>query len=92
MGRTIALESPPSRIVSVVPSITESILALDDVVYGIQATESTCKLFFHGWKNLKQAGYRLEGSGKHARHIKISSSEDLEPERVADMIEIAARR
>lgn len=29
VGRTIALESPPSRIVSVVPSITESILALD---------------------------------------------------------------
>lgn len=63
----------------------------NNVVCGIQPTESMCKLFFHGWKHLKKAGYRLEGSGRHARHIKIRSSEELEPDATADMIEIAAR-
>lgn len=63
----------------------------NNVVCGIQPTESTCKLFFHGWEHLKKAGYRLQGSGRHARHIKIRSTEELEPDAAADMIEIAAR-
>ncbi|MFW6084612.1 MAG: DUF1801 domain-containing protein [Gemmatimonadota bacterium] len=61
----------------------------NDVVCGIQPTGATCKLFFHGWRELKEAGYRLEGSGKHARHVKIPSVRELDPERIADMIEIA---
>jgi hypothetical protein len=60
-----------------------------NVICGIQPTASTCKLFFHGWQRLQKAGYRLEGSGKHARHIKIGSSEEIEPNRVAHMIRIA---
>jgi hypothetical protein len=63
----------------------------NNVICGIQPTESTCKLFFHGWQRLQKAGYRLEGSGKHARHIKISSREEIEPDRVADMIRVVKR-
>lgn len=63
----------------------------NNVVCGIQPTENMCKLFFHRWEHLKKAGYRLEGSGRHARHIKIRSTEELEPDAAADMIEIAAR-
>lgn len=66
-----------------------SINGPNNVICGIQPTEDMCKLFFHGWEQLKKAGYRLEGSGKHARHIKIRSSQKLEPETVADMIKIA---
>lgn len=67
-----------------------SIDGANNVICGIQPTENVCKLFFHGWEQLEEAGYRLEGSGKYARHVKIRSVQDLEPERVADMVKIAA--
>ena len=62
----------------------------NNVVCGFQPTQDMCKLFFHGWKQLKEAGYRLEGSGKHARHIKIRSIQEVQPEEIADMIRIAS--
>jgi hypothetical protein len=64
----------------------------NNVICGIQPTESMCKLFFHGWQQLKAAGYRLEGSGKNARHVKVRSVNELEPERIRDMIRIAAEQ
>lgn len=66
-----------------------SVDGANDVVCGIQPTEDTCKLFFHGWEQLEDAGYRLEGSGKHARHVKIRSIQELDPEAVEGMIEVA---
>lgn len=63
----------------------------NNVICGIQPTANMCRLFFHGWKQLEEFGYRLEGSGKNARHIKIRSSEELDPDTVADMIGIAAK-
>ena len=59
------------------------------VICGIQPTDSMCKLFFHGWKQLVEAGFHLEGSGKNARHIKIRSPHEIEHETVARMIQIA---
>ena len=68
-----------------------SIDGRNNVICGIQPTGSMCKLFFHGWERIREAGHRLEGSGKHARHVKIGSSAELDPERVTDMIEIAGQ-
>lgn len=67
-----------------------SIEGANNVICGIQPTEDMCKLYFHGWEHLKTAGYRLEGSGKNARHIKIRSSKELEPAAITAMINIAA--
>ncbi|WP_248517225.1 DUF1801 domain-containing protein [Salinarchaeum laminariae] len=67
-----------------------SIGGANNVVCGIQPTEDTCRLFFHGWKQLEDGGYRLDGSGKNARHIKIRSPEELDLDDVEKMIEIAA--
>ncbi len=58
----------------------------NNVFCGMQPTEDMCRLFFHSWQQLKNAGYRLDGSGKHARHIKIRSSQNLEPEVYAGML------
>ena len=66
-----------------------SINGPNNVICGIQPTDNTCKLFFHGWRKLKTSGYRLEGSGKNARHIKIHSIQELEAEKVAEMLKIA---
>lgn len=61
----------------------------NNVICGIQPTDSMCKLFFHGWKRLAESGYRLEGSGKNARHIKIRSPDEIEPDELAEMVMIA---
>ena len=63
----------------------------NNVVCGIQPTANACKLFLHGWQALVQAGFRLEGSGKHARHIKLREVSELERLEVARMISIARR-
>lgn len=60
------------------------------VVCGIQPTAGLCKLFFHNWQAIKDAGYRVEGSGANARHVKIRSVEEIAPERIADMVRIAS--
>jgi hypothetical protein len=63
----------------------------NNVICGIQPADSICKLFFHGWKRLGEAGYRLEGSGKNARHIKIRSPDEIEPDELAQMLMISRR-
>jgi hypothetical protein len=63
----------------------------NNVICGIQPTDSICKLFFHGWKRLAESGYRLEGSGKNARHIKVGSPNEIEPAELAQMVMIARR-
>ncbi len=57
-----------------------------NVVCGIQPTDRMCKLFFHGWRQLEEHGFRLEGSGKHARHVKLRPGEEPDPDVVAEMI------
>ena len=66
-----------------------SINGPNNVICGIQPTDKMCKLFFHGWKQLVESGYRLEGSGKSARHIKLRSPQELDSKEVARMIQIA---
>jgi hypothetical protein len=63
----------------------------NNVICGIQPTETMCKLYFHGWKALKKKGYELEGSGKNVRHIKLRSEADLNPEIVEEMLVIVKK-
>jgi hypothetical protein len=63
----------------------------NNVICGIQPTDSICKLFLQGWKRLAESGYRLEGSGKNARHIKVGSPNEIEPAELAQMVMIARR-
>lgn len=65
-----------------------SINGPNNVICGIQPTEDMCKLFFHCWEQLKKSGYRLEGTGKHARHIKVRSPEELEADAISKMIKL----
>lgn len=60
----------------------------NNVICGIQPTETMCKLFFHGWKELEKKGFEIEGSGKSARHIKVRSESDLQPEIIEEMLVI----
>jgi len=58
----------------------------NNVICGIQPTETMCKLYFHGWKELKKKGFELEGSGKNARHIKLRSESALNPKIIEEML------
>lgn len=88
-------------IVEILPEVAENVsggkkmaMALysfdnpNNVICGIQPTETMCKLFFHGWEELKKKGFEIEGSGKNARHIKLRTESDLHPEIIEKMLVI----
>lgn len=58
----------------------------DFVICGFQPTSKMCKVFFHEWKALLENGYKLEGSGKNARHIKLRKLSDCDPEVLKEMV------
>lgn len=66
-----------------------SIEGANNVVCGVQPTEDHCKLFFHGWKEIQKRGFKLEGSGKNARHVKFRVPSDVNPDDLIEMINIA---
>lgn len=63
----------------------------NNVLCGFQPTESMCKLFFHGWEELKRRGFELEGSGKNARHIKLRTVSDYNPDEITEMLSIVKK-
>jgi hypothetical protein len=65
-----------------------SINNTNNVICGFQPTDTMCKLFFHGWKELENRGFKLEGTGKNARHIKIRSESEFQPMIVEEMLAI----
>lgn len=64
----------------------------NNVICGFQPTQSMCKLFFHGWKELNKQGFKLEGSGKNARHIKLRKESELQPEVIEEMLLIVKNK
>jgi hypothetical protein len=45
------------------------------VLCGIQAGEKVCKMFVHHYDQLAGMGFKIEGSGRQARHIKFSTGQ-----------------
>src|SRR3972149_6379262 len=41
------------------------------VICGIQPDKIQCRLFLHNVADLKPPGIKIEGTGKHARHVKV---------------------
>lgn len=41
------------------------------VVCGIQPDKIQCRLFLHNVADVKLHGIKIEGTGKHARHVKV---------------------
>lgn len=61
------------------------------VVCGMQPTATFVRIFFHQWQNLTAAGYRIEGSGKNARHVKIANMADFDRFDIKVMLELAMK-
>lgn len=41
------------------------------VICGIQPDKIQCRLFLHNVADVKLPGIKIEGTGKHARHVKV---------------------
>lgn len=60
----------------------------NNVICGLQPTKTMCKFYFHAWKELKKQGFKLEGSGKNARHVKLRKESEFQPEIIEEMLMI----
>lgn len=59
-----------------VANVLYSIGGENNVLCGFQAAADHVKVFFHHWQTLKEKGVSIRGSGKHARHIKLTPNDD----------------
>lgn len=75
--RSLILESFPSVEEGIyggtkVANALYSVGSPDSVALGIQPTEGLVKLFIHDPQHLGPSSFKLEGRGKHMRHIKFT--------------------
>jgi hypothetical protein len=63
-----------------------SVGSSDRVALGIQPGQRFVKLFVHDPEDLKATPFKLEGSGKHMRHVKFTS---VPKNRRADVVALA---
>ncbi|MGK7396630.1 MAG: DUF1801 domain-containing protein [Candidatus Cyclobacteriaceae bacterium M3_2C_046] len=57
------------------------------VVCGIQTSSQYCMLYLHKTDQVDTNGLKLEGKGKHARHVKFNSAEEVDPGQVIPVIQ-----
>lgn len=63
-----------------------SFTAPNQVVCGIQAGNNACKLFIHHFEQARGMGFNIEGSGKHARHIKFHHPDDIQADTLVPLL------
>jgi hypothetical protein len=49
------------------------------VVCGIQTNQNFCIFYLHKTEKVDCTGLKLEGSGKHAKHVKFASANEIDP-------------
>lgn len=71
----------------VVRMASYSIDKADNVIAVIGLGNDHCKLFLHHTDKIDPRGLKLEGKGKHARHIKIKSRQHMDDAVYADVLQ-----
>ena len=66
----------------VVKMVSFSVSRTDNVMAVLSPSENHCKLFLHYPDDIDAMGLKLEGKGKHARHIKIKPSDPWEEDKI----------
>lgn len=64
----------------------------DKVALGIQPGERFVKLFIHDPDHLGQPSFKLEGRGKHMRHIKFTAPDGDRTRELVELMGIPVRR
>lgn len=71
-----------------VGNVLYSVGGTGNVICGMQPQQTFVRVFFHRWERLKAQGYRIQGSGKHARHVKISAPSEIDAIGLTAMLNI----
>ena len=69
-----------------------SVGAPDRVALGLQPGSGCVKLFLHDPEHLKTDVFRLEGSGKHMRHIKVRTIDEGRRDEILRLAAIPVHR
>ena len=64
----------------------------DRVALGIQPTARCVKLFVHDPQHLPATGFKLEGKGKHMRHIKLTSVPEDRRDELIELVRVPVDR
>lgn len=62
------------------------------VLCGIQPAEDHCKLYVHHVSDVQLPGIKLEGRGKHARHVKVYTLTEATTVRLLELLQLAFTR
>ena len=71
----------------VVRMASYSIGRADNVIAVTGLGKDHCKLFLHHTDKIDPGGLKLEGKGKHARHVKIKSRRHMDDEVYRDVLQ-----
>lgn len=77
------------------PKVQERIMyggimfSLEEDFWGIYPYESHCSFEFRHGSSMQDVPWSLEWGGKHRRHVKLSSSEDIQEKNLAYYVEQA---
>ena len=71
----------------VVKMASYSIGRKDNVIAVIGPGKDHCKLFLHHIDKIDSKGLKLEGKGKHTRHIKIKSRQQMDDAAYAEVLQ-----
>ena len=63
----------------------------DNPIHGIAAGKDHCKLFFHHFDKVDVSMFKLEGKGKHSRHIKIFDLEGFDQKTCSKVLKNIAK-
>lgn len=63
----------------------------NNVFFGIQASSTDCKLFLHRYEQVVSHYYRMEGKGKHTRHIGFIRASDINETELTNIIKQVVR-
>lgn len=69
-----------------------SIGGADRVALGIQPGVRFVKLFIHDPEHLPETGFKLEGRGRHMRHIKLDSIPDARRDELVTLARVPVAR
>ncbi|NNF15047.1 MAG: hypothetical protein HKN72_17610 [Gemmatimonadetes bacterium] len=95
--RTLILESFPHLEEGIYGGVklANALYSVDSpnsVVLGIQPTEGLVKLFIHDPEHLGRSSFKLEGRGKHMRHIKFTAPPDERRDELVELMRIPVER
>ncbi|MBR9922311.1 MAG: DUF1801 domain-containing protein [Bacteroidetes bacterium] len=79
------------RVTKTMSSAFYSIGAPSNVIAMVNPGKEHCKIYFHHFEKVDIRGLKLEGKGKHSRHLKIKEWKEVDAETVRAILKDITR-